>query len=134
MPTIQEQMKVDLIHNSGDFQSSESGDLKRITGLENLKQALYHRLITVKGTLVHRPNYGIGIQQWQGQIANLDKQRNLALIIRDQFLEDSRVEKVNQVKFETSNIYPDQFKIFVKYTAVGYNETGSEFDPFNLGD
>lgn len=133
MATKENQLLVDLKHNVGDFESNDSGDIKKIKGLLNLEQALFHRLLTVKGSLVHRPEYGIGIQSYQGQLMNVDRQRNLALNIKEQFLMDDRVISVDQVQFVFDNFTPDLFQVFVKYTPIGYNVTDSNFDPFELG-
>lgn len=133
MTTRSQLMGRDLRHNKGDFESSSGGDVSRISGLDNLDQALYHRLITTKGTLTHRPNYGVGIKGYQGQIANIDTQRSLAIDIDNQFRMDQRVESVDQVRFVTSDEEPDKFLVFVKYSAIGYNDIESTFDPFELG-
>ena len=74
MATREENIKIDIKHDGGDFEANNTGDLARISGLDNLKQAIMHRLITVKGSLVHRPSYGVDIQEWQGQIPTIDKQ------------------------------------------------------------
>ena len=133
MASREENLLVDLKHSTGDFEATASGDLRLITGRENLNQAIFHRLITVPGTLTHKPGYGVGIQNWQGQLNTLDNQRLLALDIRDQLLEDPRVDSVDQVQFIADDLQPDLFKIFVKYTASGYNELEETFDPFQLG-
>jgi len=133
MATRDENLLIDLRHDKGDFEATASGDLQLTSGRENLNQALFHRLITVPGTLTHKPDYGIGVQQWQGALNTLDNQRLLALDIRDQFLQDPRVESVDQVQFEIDDYQPSLFKIFVKYTASGYNELEETFDPFQLG-
>ena len=133
MSTREETLLVDILHNTGDFEASATGDLKRVRGQENLKQALNHRLITVKGSLVHRPEYGVGAQNFQGALTTIDKKRELALNIIEQFARDSRVEVVDGVSFQASDDEPDKFLIFVKYSALGYNELVDTFDPFELG-
>lgn len=127
-------MKIDLRHNKGDFESNVTGDLSRITGLENLKQALMHRLLTVQGTLAHRPDYGVGVKLWQNALTSLEKKRELATRIDEQFRRDPRVNSVSSVRFVVSDTEPDKFFIFVKYSAIGYNDLEDSFDPFELGD
>jgi phage baseplate assembly protein W len=65
MSGINDAMKTDIAFVGG-YVRTQSGDLDRITGLANLKNALYHRLVTTPGTLVHRPEYGVGILNYQG--------------------------------------------------------------------
>lgn len=133
MANLDEQLRIDLTHESGDFESSPSGDIKRAKGRRNVEQALFHRLITSKGTLAHRPEYGVGIKDYQGSLPTLDSQRNLALEISNQFNQDSRVTSVDEVRFEFSDTEPDKFSIFVNYSIVGYNNIGTTFDPFEIG-
>jgi len=87
----------DLKHD-GDFSAKKNGDIRLISGLDNLKQALYHRLVTVPGALVHRPEYGVGIQNWQNDIASIERQRELAKRIKEQFELDERVVQVKSVQ------------------------------------
>lgn len=133
MATRKEQLGIDLRHNVGDFEDTKTGDISRIDGLENLNQWIYHTLLTVKGTLAHRPDYGVGIKTYQGAIAGLDQQRNLALSISNELEKDGRVTSVDRVQFIVDDNRPDLFKIFVKYSALGYNELSETFDPFELG-
>lgn len=85
--------KIDLLHN-GDLVAAPNGDFALAKGETNLKQALFHRLITVPGTIVHRPTYGVGVQMFQGVISSIPKQKELAIAIKEQFEQDERVEEV----------------------------------------
>ena len=131
MTTRIENLKIDLRHD-GDFRSTETGDLATITGIDNINQRLFHRLITVKGTLVHRPEYGVGVKQWQNQIANIDNKKNLALRIKEQYLMDEGVESFASARFVSDDNGSGKFSIIIKYTPVGYGEIESTFNPFSL--
>jgi phage baseplate assembly protein W len=112
----------------GDFKSAPNGDFALIKGIENLKQALYHRLITVPGSLVHRPGYGVGVQQFQNDVSSLPRQRQLALIIKAQFEQDARVSEVKTIKFEQSS----SGELVIQYviTAVGLGDLTDSVQPF----
>jgi len=99
MSRIDEFYKIDLLHN-GDFVAAPNGDFALAKGIVNLKQALFNRLITVQGSLVHRPLYGVGVKLWQNDIATLARQRELANKIKEQFEQDERVDKVTSVRIE----------------------------------
>lgn len=116
------------IHFDGDIRTAPNGDLALIRGLNNLKQALFHRLITVKGSLAHRPDYGVGIKRYQNQVATLAKQRELALEIKNQFEQDFRVDKLLSVSFkaEPSGLFTVTYKVQVK----GIGEITETSDPF----
>ena len=122
--------QTDLAHN-GDFVRTASGSLDRITGLANLKQALFHRLITVPGTLVHRPLYGVGVLNYQGNISSFVMQQKLAGLITEQFKQDVRVSKVLAIAFAVDDYFPQQTLIKVSVKTVGYSD-GTEmiFTPF----
>lgn len=111
-----------------DLLSSSNGDLQIITGKKNAMQALFNRLVTVPGSLAHRPLYGVGVKKWQNQIASIGNQRELALKIKSQFEQDFRVEKVLGVSF----IQKDQGQFHIKYRVnlKGIGEVSGTFDPF----
>lgn len=112
----------------GDFKAAPNGDFSIIKGIENLKQALYHRLITVQGSLVHRPEYGVGVQTFQNDVGSLARQRQLALIIKQQFEQDARVSEVKTIKFnkDANGVF------FIQYVveAVGIGELTDTVEPF----
>jgi len=118
------------LYFSEDFEPSKNGDLLTITGKENLSQALFHRLITSKGSLVHRPDYGVGIKDFEGGISSLASQRELALRIKDNFEQEPRIKEVTGLKFNQDDVNPSQFTVIVKYEAIGYNNLEETFDPF----
>ena len=84
MSRLSDNMLIDLKFN-GDFWVTPTGDIETITGRDNLRQALFHRLITVPGSLAHRPGYGVGIKRYQNAIDTIDQKRDLVLKIQEQF-------------------------------------------------
>lgn len=132
MSDITEALKTDLAH-IGDIQRASSGDVGRIAGLNNLKQALFHRLITVPGSLVHRPTYGVGALRWQNAPSVFTLQRKLAALIREQFMQDPRVEDVISTTISIPADNPQMTKIAVSVKPRGYSETTMVFQPFGGG-
>jgi hypothetical protein len=121
----------DLSH-TGDFSSNNSGDLKLVSGRDNLRQAILHRLITVQGSIIHRPDYGVGVKLYQGMISTLEKQRELALRIRQQLELDDRIDSVDSVRFTPDEDYRQgTFIINIKITASGIGELEQEINPFD---
>jgi phage baseplate assembly protein W len=129
MADIEEIYLTDIKHED-DFERNSSGNLELISGLDNVKAALFRRLITSKGTIIHRPEYGVGIKDYQNAPATLDTKRKLALEIQEQFLRDVRVESVDGVTMETDDFSPEKTTIKVTVSLVGYGETEMEFQPF----
>jgi hypothetical protein len=132
MATIDEILQRDIAFK-GDFQVTATGDIDAISGLENIKQALMHRLITSPATLIHRPNYGVGIKDYQNAPATLATKRKLALRIQEQFEQDDRVEQVLGVSVEFDAVNPSKTLIIVRVKVSGYDEEQMSFIPFGEG-
>lgn len=130
MANIDQVLLTDLANN-GDLVKSPTGDLDKVSGFANLQQALFHRLVTTPGTLVHRPEYGVGIKQYQNGINSLQIQQQIALKIRDNFLRDERIEDVTGVSVDSEDTTPDIIRITVKVKIRGFDEPQSiTFIPF----
>jgi hypothetical protein len=129
MADINEFYKTDIAFKS-DFVKTAAGDLDIISGVENVKEALFRRLITVKGSLIHRPDYGVGIKLFQGSMNSLPKQRQITNLIQEQFIRDSRVDEVLGVSINYSDKEPQKVTIHVRVKLVGYGEQNLSFLPF----
>ena len=127
MSQIDNFYKIDLLFRS-DFIPAPNGDFGLAKGLVNLKQALFHRLITVPGSLVHRPDYGVGVKRWQNDLSTIDKQRELANIIKSQFEQDERVDELLGVRFVNDG--NGQFTIYYRVSVSGGKLLEEETNPF----
>lgn len=133
MASIEEVLGRDIAHKS-DFLLTATGDLDTLSGLENVKQALYRRLLTSPGSLIHRPNYGVGIKDFQNAPAGLETQRQLALRIQEQFEQDPRIESVLGVRLDVNDLFPEMTEVIVRVRVRGYDEEASlNFIPFGEG-
>lgn len=132
MANITEALKTDLAH-AGDFVPTPAGDLGTVSGLANLKQALYHRLVTKPGSLAHRPTYGVGVNLYQNAPNSITIQQELALKIKAQFMQDPRVADVTSVAFDSDDTSPQLTKLSVTVKPVGYSEQEMLFAPFGKG-
>lgn len=129
--SIVDAMGTDIAH-VGDFIPTAGGDLQTVSGLANLVRALFHRLVTVPGSLVHRPTYGVGIGLYQNGINSFAIQQKIADVIREQFIQDPRVQSVNSVAIVNNDTDPNQTIIRVFVVPVGYTEKQMDFTPFAL--
>ena len=130
MSSINDILKKDIAFKS-DLVPTASGDLDITEGLDNLKEALFRRLVTTPGSLIHRPTYGVDVKSFQNGLNNLSAQRRLALRITEQFREDPRVESVLGVQIKTDDLQSDKIEILVRVQVVGYGESTFGFIPFN---
>lgn len=124
---IDEAYLEDLLFND-DFETAPNGDFALVNGINNLRQALFNRLVTTKGSLAHRPNYGVGIQRYQNAPATLATQRKMALDIDEQFKQEKRVLKLVsvQVTFQDGG----KFEIKYKVEGVGIGTITDTINPF----
>lgn len=133
MTTLAETLLKDIAHTALlDWKVSVSGDIETVEGVANLSAALLRRLLTVPGSIVTLPTYGVGIKLFQNAPLTLAKQRDLAVLIQEQFARDPRVEKVTGVKMRTDNAVPGYLGVDVRVLITGGEETGMSFDA--IGD
>lgn len=111
----------DIAH-VGTFIRTPSGDLGTITGIANVKNALFHRLITVPGSLAHRPTYGVGLPLYLNALSSFGKQQQLASIIREQFELDPRVAEVTTIGVDINDTDPYLTVVRVFVRLVGYTD------------
>lgn len=95
-------IKYEIIHPRPDI-SSTSGeiDFRLINKVENVKQALYHRLVTPKGALKLHLNYGL--PQLIGKKNTLENLIMLKYNVFEQVTSDNRVKVVSNISANSSN-------------------------------
>lgn len=126
-------LKTDLAFANGDYVLAQDGDLGTVSGLTNLWLALMHRLITVPGSLVESPNYGVGVLFYENASTSFAVQQKLAQLIIDQFEQDARVQEVSSVSISAPDGTPESTRIQVLVTPIGYTELPMVFTPFSGG-
>lgn len=129
MASITEVLKTDIAFKN-DFVRTATGDLDLLSGLENIKIALFRRLMTTPGTIIHRPNYGVGLKNFQNAPSSLGLQQDLAKTIQEQFEQDPRVQSVTGVAIHFDDYSPSRTTIVVRVELEGYTETQMTFVPF----
>ena len=119
-----------------DLTLTPGGDLRTISGRENLAQAIVNRLLTRKGELsrLGHPNYGSRLYQLVGEVNNLRTQGRAELYIREALSRESRIEEITFVRFENPGRLDNRS---VMRVSVGLKPKGSEEDisliiPINL--
>lgn len=129
MADIEETFLTDIAFGS-DMSPAANGDLQKISGIANIKQQLLHRLITQPGTLIHRPDYGVGIKDFQNSLNSISNQHALALRIEEQFRRDIRVNDVLNVSVDVPDDRPEKITVSIKVLLVGLGEVELAFTPF----
>ena len=132
MSTVDEIIGTDLAFKT-DFLTTSTGDLATVTGLSNLQEALLRRLVTQPGSLIHRPEYGVGVKDFQNSVKSIANQQKLALIIKEQFELDPRVESVLGIQVITDDYKPNKIQFLIRVKPTGYDETQMSFIPFGDG-
>lgn len=118
----------DILFRS-DFNLTAGGDYIRVGGKDNLKAAIYRRLITRPGEYRFRPSYGVGIGDFVKKAPTTALLSQLRQRIIEQLLLDERIAEVDvNVTAETVQDTPVT-KVFVKVVAGGQPVT---FEPFSF--
>lgn len=132
MSNLTDILGTDILHSS-DLAAQANGDLATQSGLDNVKNALFHRLMTSPGSLAHRPNYGVGMKDFQNAPGSLTVYRKLAQRIQEQFALDPRVDEVTGVRITADDQNPSLIVLAVTVKIVGYQESELKFTPFTEG-
>lgn len=119
----------DILFKQGAMPLTAGGDYVRIGGEENLRAAVYRRLITRPNEFRFRPTYGAGIQSFVKKVqsqANIDacKQR-----IKDQLSQDRRIQNVAVDVAPVTINTRAALKVSIKITANGRTHA---FEPFTF--
>jgi phage baseplate assembly protein W len=122
--------RTDLAFN-GDLQVTATGDLDIISDLPNIKQAILRRILTIPGSLMHKPQYGCGILGFQNAPLTLAVQRQIAQKIAANLPRDPDVNKVVSVNVSTDDAAPGRLVVAVTADIVGHGTVTFKYTPFN---
>lgn len=130
MTTLEDSLLTDIgFTDALDFRSDANGDIEIVNGISNLKAALMRRLLTMPGTVITLPDYGVGLKNYQNAPMTLAVKRELANLIKEQFERDSRVVKVTSVRMEQDAVNAALITIDVRIEIAGAGEQNLQFDP-----
>lgn len=99
----EELLGIDLYEKAFDGQWANNDDYQIIAGLGNLRQAIYHRLITNPGELFAHPDYGAGLEEYVSAPINLETRAEITRRIKDQLMKEPRVHKVTKINVRTGD-------------------------------
>lgn len=122
MADITEVLKTDIKHKKDFVRKPNTGDLDTISGIENLREAVLRRIKTSPGSIVHRPDYGVGLKNFQNAPLTNGTKVALANLINDQLLQEKRILEVLGVGFEENDSEPEKTKLIVRVLADGFDE------------
>lgn len=94
-----------------------------VEGGELLAEAAYRRLITVRGTLLDDPNYGLGLVRWLQSEYTPAMLAALPSIIRLELMKDPRLDSVN-VEITSTRDASSAVAMQVEITGAGVNGEG----------
>lgn len=89
-----DRLGVDLdipVDPAGAIRPTGTGDVPRLSGTDNLLRSVARMLVTRRGELVYRPDYGVGILDYIGRANRPSERQRLAAAIRVGLLADARL-------------------------------------------
>lgn len=102
-----------------EMKGDERGSLKTVRGIENLKQALFIRLITPRGGYLGHPNYGSYVHKYLGRKNTEENAALLNLEIERTLRSDGRVTHVELKDYLISG---RRYVVSFMITAIGLEE------------
>lgn len=85
-----------LLNENGDLELTSDNDLRIVSGVKNLKQALRNRLTTTLGSCWLMPSYGLPLRLGDGITASLIA--HAVSHVRDQIERENRIDTVHNVQ------------------------------------
>lgn len=119
----EELLGTDLFEKEFDSVWDTNDDYALVSGLANLKQAVYHRLITNPGELFAHPNYGCGLEEYVGAPINVQMKGDIARRIKEQLAQEQRIAKVTDIRITTGtvNVPVGTLRIDIGFIPIGGN-------------
>lgn len=91
-----EKSGIDLSNgNVGEFSVNHTGDIKTVSGIANLKQAIVIKFATPYGSLTHHPDFGSHINEYIGLPDTIENLQNMQDECTRTVLTDGRIEEVS---------------------------------------
>lgn len=116
------------IYFRNDYSVTSAGDYLLTKGLENLREALYRRMITKPGEYKFVPSYGLGINAYVKRRANTDTIAELRRALTEQLLQERRIDAIENIAIER---IPNGLKIGLVIRASG---KALRFRPFTFSE
>jgi phage baseplate assembly protein W len=79
----------------GTYAADGRGDYALSGGLETLRKRMIRRLTVPRGSFVHLPSYGIGIEKFKGRNVTDNLKTTMAEDVREQMLKEPEIESVD---------------------------------------
>jgi phage baseplate assembly protein W len=121
----------DILFKDGDLPLTRGGDYIRVGGLDNLRAAIYRRLITRPGEFRYRPSYGVGVGMYVKKVRSQAVLDSLRTKIIDQLSQDKRIDAVDVATSTETVGGVSVLRVVVKVTAGGQDKT---FEPFTFAE
>jgi phage baseplate assembly protein W len=83
-----------MVSPDGDLMEDEAGDWATVTGLDNIKQAVSHRLVTRRGSLTQHPTYGSRLHELIGLAQAPYIRKLVELDIHETLLYEDRIDGI----------------------------------------
>lgn len=121
-------LKTDLKLERGDLDGAAGGDYRSVSLEENMKQAVFNRIITRRGTLLHRPDYGAGLLDFLNTPMTLQRKREMARAIKENVELDPRIQEVSTIAIQEATDGSGRVTLEINYIIQGYGSVTNLFE------
>ena len=109
----------DIAWVDADLPVGTGGDYLTMTGEENLRQAIFRRLLTKPGAFRARPGYGAGVGTWVKKPRNRSTINELEQRIREQLALEPRIAEVVELAVDWDANTPTVVHLRLAVLALG---------------
>ncbi len=102
-----------------DLLATASGDVRTVTGRDNLAQAIVNRLLTRQGELARlgHPQYGSRLHLLVGDVQNARTRGRAEIYIRDSLAQEPRIQAVTRIAFAPPGRGQERETLYVSITV-----------------
>ena len=79
------------------------GKVNDLQGPENVRSAIQNRILTTKGQVPFRPEYGLKLKQFLSEPLTREIQDQILSLLREEILKDPRVESIKSIRIESNS-------------------------------
>lgn len=110
------------IDEYGDIQLTTTGDIKKLSGLSNMYQAIRNRLSLERGELVYDKGYGLVLEEFIGSKGTIKNINQFKLELIKELKKDKRITGINNIQINNIEDNPKAYEVIISLRVAETQE------------
>lgn len=110
------------IDDYGDIQLTTTGDIKAVSGLANMYQAIRNRLSLERGELVYDKGYGLILEEFIGSKGIVQNINQFKLELIKELKKDKRITAINDIQINNIKDNPKAYEVIISLRVAETQE------------